>query len=87
MLNGNTELHMRTINEAAEHFKSLDPHTALTKTAVRRLVNSGAVPSVRIGNKALVSLKALEAYLKGEQLPTETENSARGSIRPVEVKV
>lgn len=80
----NTSLHMRTINEAAEHFRSLDPHTSLTKTAVRRLVNTGAVPSVRIGNKALVSLEALDAYLRGEQPPV-IGGPARGVIRPVEV--
>ena len=64
-------IHMRTINEAAEHFKKIDPHTALTKTAVRRLVNTGVVPSVRIGNKALVSLEALDEYLSGAQHRTE----------------
>ncbi len=79
----NTSLHMRTINEAAEHFKTIDPHTSLTKTAVRRLVKTGAVPSVRIGNKALVSLEALEAYLGGEQTAQAT-SPARGIVRPVE---
>ena len=83
-MESNSKLHMRTINEAAEHFKSIDPHTALTKTAVRRLVNTGAVPSVRIGNKALVSLEALDAYLRGEQPPVMS-GVVRGVIRPVEV--
>lgn len=83
-MKSNTELHMRTINEAAEHFKAIDPYTALTRTAVRRLVNTGAVPSVRIGNKALVSLEALDAYLRGEQPPV-IDGPTRGVVRPVEV--
>lgn len=85
MLKESASLRMRTINEAAEYFKTLDPHTSLTKTAVRRLVNTRAVPSVRIGNKALVSLEALEAYLRGEQQPAEEPPPARGVVRPVEV--
>lgn len=84
-MESNNKLHMRTINEAAEHFKTLDPHTALTKTAVRRLVNTGAVPSIRIGNKALVSLEALEAYLRGDGEPVNAA-PVRGVIRPVEVR-
>ena len=84
-MNESKSLHMRTINEAAEHFKSIDPSTSLTKTAVRRLVNTGAVPSVRIGNKALVSLEALDAYLRGEGEAVDAV-PVRGVIRPVEVR-
>lgn len=82
MLKESVRLHMRTINEAAEHFKEVDPHTALTKTAVRRLVSTGVVPSVRIGNKALVSLEALNEYLSGAQSQQEAR-PATGVIRRV----
>lgn len=58
-------LHPRTIKEAALWFKSHDPGTALTETAIRRLVRSGEVPSVRVGRKYLVNLEALESYLTG----------------------
>ena len=58
-------LHPRTIREAAAWFKAQDPGTALTETAIRRLVRTGEVPSVRIGRKYLVSLEALESYLTG----------------------
>ena len=57
-------LHTRTIREAAAWFKSQDPQTCLTETAIRTLVRSGKVPSVRVG-KNLVTLEALEAYLAG----------------------
>ena len=55
----------RTIHEAAAWFKEQDPETALTETAIRRIVRSGEVPSTRIGRKYLVSLEALASYLAG----------------------
>ena len=58
-------LHTRTIREAAIWFKSQDPQTGLTETAIRTLVRSGKVPSVRVGKKYLVTLEALEVYLAG----------------------
>ena len=58
-------LHTRTIREAAVWFKSQDPQTCLTETAIRTLVRSGKVPSVRVGKKYLVTLEALEMYLTG----------------------
>lgn len=64
-MNGRSTAHMRTISEAAEYFKSIDSDTALSKTAIRRLVKSGEVYSVRIGNRALVSIEALNDYLNG----------------------
>ena len=47
---------MRTIDEAAAFLREADPHTAVTKTALRRLVRSGEIPSVRVGAKYLVDL-------------------------------
>ena len=60
-------LHTRTIREAAVWFKSQDPQTSLTETAIRTLVRSGKVPSVRVGKKYLVTLEALEEYLTGKK--------------------
>lgn len=65
----------RTIKEAAAYFREEDPQTCLTETAIRTLLRSGAVPSVRVGKKYLVSLEALEGYLVGEIGPTEQENA------------
>ncbi len=59
-------VHPRTIKEAATWFKAQDPDTALTETAIRRLVRTGEVPSVRVGRKYLVNLEALESYLAGQ---------------------
>ena len=54
---------MRTIEQVAAWLRECDPGTAITKTAIRRLVTTGAVPSVRIGTKYLVDLGALIKYL------------------------
>lgn len=56
---------MRTIDQLYGELRGMDPETALTRTALRTLVTSGRIPSVRVGQKYLVSLEALEAYLAG----------------------
>lgn len=75
---------MRTIPEAYEYLLREDPETAVTKTALRRMVVTGAVPSVRVGRKYLVPLEALDAYLRGEESDSAPA-PARGMVRPVEV--
>ena len=64
---------MRTIEQAATHFKACDPATALTKTAIRRLVISGELPCVRVGQKYLLDLDVLEAYLQSGSKPSPVE--------------
>lgn len=76
---------MRTIPEAYAHLLKEDPETAITKTALRRMVVSGAIPSVKVGRKYLVPLEAIDAYLSGEKREAPSL-AARGIIRPVEVR-
>ncbi len=58
---------MRTIDQAAAYLQEADPETAFTKTALRRLVTTNQLPGVvRIGQKYLVNLDVLEAYLSGK---------------------
>ena len=64
----------RTIKEAATYFREEDPQTCLTETAIRTLLRSGAVPSVKVGKKSLVSLEVLEGYLTGEINHTKQRN-------------
>lgn len=64
----------RTIKEAAAYFREADPATSLTETAIRTLLRTGAVPSVRVGKKYLVTVEALEAYLTGEIGPMPQED-------------
>ena len=56
---------MRTIEQAAAWLTENDPDTAVTKTALRRLVVTGQLPSIRVGQKYLLSLEVLEDYLTG----------------------
>ena len=73
---------MRTIQQAAIWAIEQDPDTALTRTAIRRLVLSGEIPHVPAGTKRLIALEDLEAYMGGARFSNPTP--ARG-IRPVEV--
>ena len=57
---------MRTIDQAAAWLQENDPDTAFTKTALRRLVVSGKLPSVRVGQKYLINLDTMEDYLLGQ---------------------
>lgn len=59
---------MRTIDQAHAWLAGQDPETAITKTALRRLVTSGKISSVHVGNKYLVSLDVLESYLSGSNI-------------------
>lgn len=67
----------RTIKEVAAYFREEDPQTSLTETAIRTLLRSGAVPSVRVGKKYLVTIEALEGYLTGEIVPVKTTASPK----------
>lgn len=59
---------MRTLPEAMLEIKSLDPHSALTLTALRRMVNNNEIPYVSIASKKLICLDSLlEILEKGLQ--------------------
>ena len=73
---------MRTIDEAAAFVRQADPGTALTKTALRRLVTSGQIPSVRVGAKYLVDLNVIDEFCSGQ---TVQAPMGPGSIRRLAV--
>ena len=74
---------MRTIDEAAAFMRQADPNTAVTKTALRRLVRSGEIPSVRVGAKYLVDLGVLDEFFGGQTAKEQVMQS--GAIRPLAV--
>lgn len=76
-------MRVRTINEAAKWVKDTDPNTALTATAIRRLVINGEIPSRRAGTKYLVNLDTLELYMQGELQTPPAPAPGYGEIRPV----
>ena len=77
-------MRLRTIEQASEYVRAADPETALTKTAIRRFVTTGVIPSVRSGQKYLVALENLDAYLSGKSSDEPSEERA-GEIRRVEI--
>lgn len=54
---------MRTISEAIKEIKKCDPNSALTEKALRRLVKTGEISSIRIGAKHLINIDLLMNYL------------------------
>lgn len=64
MNNKNVRLpQMRTIPKAYEEIKKLDPDTCFTLRALRKLVSSGQIPTVKIQNKVLINLDLLIEWL------------------------
>ncbi len=74
---------MRFPADALAELRKLDPQTPVSLSFIRRLVKTGAVPSVPVGNgnRRLVNFDALCAYL--ENPPADEAQTARG-IRPVD---
>lgn len=50
---------MRTIPKAFEEIKRIDPNTCFTLRALRRMVNSGELPTVSVASKKLINLDLL----------------------------
>jgi len=71
---------MRTIDGVADYFQQIDNETAITKTALRRLVVSGVLPSVRVGKKYLIDLDQVETFLSSNTTSTSDERK-KGVIR------
>lgn len=47
---------IRSIKQAAEYFRQLDPETQITEYTLRKLIADGTIPSIKTGNKYLVNL-------------------------------
>lgn len=75
-------IRMRFPQQALEELRRVDPQTPVSLSFIRRLVKTGAVPSVPVsaGRRRLVNLDALIEYLSNP--PADEVQTARG-IRPV----
>ena len=75
-------IRMRFPQQALTELRQLDPETPVTLSMIRRLVKTGAVPSVPVGagKRRLLNFDALCAYL--EHPPIEPIQTVHG-IRPV----
>lgn len=76
-------MRLRTLEQAHAELMSVDPSCALAKTALRRMVVSGQIPSVRIGAKYLVDIDRLQEYLFPK--PSESKSETEGKVRPVNI--
>lgn len=54
---------MRLIKDAFEQLKKEDPETDITIYALRTIVKSGVIPTVRLGRKLLINYDSLLDYL------------------------
>ncbi len=76
---------MRLVAEAYREILENDPNTALTMCALRRLVNSGAIPAVYSGRKKFINLDVLLEYLDRQGV-SERSSETAGNIRPISIR-
>jgi len=56
---------IRSIKQAADYFKQLDPDTQITEYTLRKLISDGTVPAIKSGNKNLVNLDQILSIFSG----------------------
>lgn len=79
---------MRTINEAYNEIKTLDPNTAITPHAIRQLVIEDKIPHIKAGRKYLLNLDVLQNYLTNPAEHTENNKIILGNaIRKIPEKL
>lgn len=76
----------RKIRDGYREIKSADPNTALSESAIRRMVQRGDIPSYRIGTHYLINLDDLENLCNPQPQDTETASSA-GVIRRLPTRI
>lgn len=62
-MNNNTIPRMRTAKKAIEELKIIDPNTAFSERALRRMIANGEIPTLEIGNRKLVNFDNLLTIL------------------------
>lgn len=71
---------IRSLKDALLHIKSLDADTGITINAIRILVVSGIIPSVKIGRKYLVNLDLVIEYFENTLSGTVPEDDSNAAI-------
>lgn len=74
---------MRTINQAVQAIKALDPESSVSEWWLRQLVKSGKLKCHRAGNRYLIDIDFfLEEFLKN---PSNTEETKKfyGVVRKI----
>lgn len=68
---------MRLIKDAFEQLKNDDPDTDITLYALRTIVKSGLVPTVRLGRKVLINYDSLLEYFRFGDKNKTADNTIR----------
>lgn len=74
---------MRTAPQAIAELKKIDPDTAFTLTALKRMMKQGKIPVVQIESKRLVNLDTLLSILATGTSCQAPESNNYGKIRRV----
>jgi excisionase family DNA binding protein len=74
---------LRTIAEAYKYLVEIDPGTAITKSALRRLVASGDIPSVQVGRKRLLDIEVLQEKLRSGIFEPKLPDGQYGEVRHI----
>ena len=82
-MSATTAPRMRTLPQAARMLEELDPGTAFTLTALRRMVKRGELQAFEAASKRLVNFDALLAQLANPGACTPTAPTP-GTIRPID---
>jgi len=77
---------MRGLVKAINEFKQSDPDSCLTLHALRQMLASGTVPSVRCGRKILIDIDKLGSHLSGSSQTQPDINGEGRHINPVSDK-
>ena len=67
----------RTIPQAINELKQIDPNTSLSYNSIRLLAEAREISQIKSGNKTMIDIDSLFAFLNGEKVNgtyTELEN-------------
>lgn len=73
---------MRIIKDIFEEIKKNDPDTAITLCGLRRMVQTGVIPSVQVGRKRLINVETVMDYLNNAT-SSESIHCEQGVIRQI----
>jgi hypothetical protein len=81
-----TKPRMRTRDKCIELLRQEDPDTAVTRSSIDYLIQTGRLPFVDIGNKILINYDLLlETLAKGMDAPEQAQEATTGTIRKIEI--
>lgn len=57
---------IRTIKNAVEEIKKIDNNSDITVYAIRKMIKEGKIPYIKTGNKVLINVENIIAYINGD---------------------